>query len=178
MVNASNPGLVMWLLLIIPFKAPCWPDCPAIYFDLSYNIALRGFLRLFVQCYICGLISRSCWDARGSPTSGNLRLVTLVAVQTLLSIASATELIQTPWLGDLKAYHDIVFYSFKVGCLIMLSCRLVLGVFIQVPGPILAKLSFLWQAWHLLRHTYDQAVLQAHQTYGAVTVRPLIQVVC
>lgn len=93
-------------------------------------------------------------------------LVTLVAVQTLLAIASATELIQTPWLGDLKAYHDIVFYSFKVGCLVMLSCRLVLGVFIQVPDPIPARLTFLWQAWHLLRHTYDQAVLQAHQTYG------------
>jgi hypothetical protein len=102
------------------------------------------------------------------------RLFTLVAVQTLFTIATTTELIQIPWLGDLKAYHDIVSYSLKAGCSIMFSCRLVFGVFIQVPGPTPAKLTFLWQVWHLLRHTYDHAVLQAHQTYGIVTVRSFV----
>jgi hypothetical protein len=50
--------------------------------------------------------------------------------------------------------------------LVLLCAREVLNLCVRIPGPLLAKSTFIWNAWHLVRGTYEQAVLEAHQTYG------------
>jgi hypothetical protein len=170
MVNTSNPGLLMWLLLIVPFRAPCWPNCPAIYFNLFYYIGWRSIIRLLVSGYINhpGIINR-CLYARGSPKPGILWLVTMAAIQTLFCVAATAEILQSSVLSNIKAYHDALLTHFLLECVFVLSLRLVLGALIRIPGPAAAKLTFFWQAWHLARDTYPHAVLQAHQIYGMTT---------
>jgi hypothetical protein len=170
MVNTSNPGLLMWLVLIVPFRAPCWPHCPAIYFNLFCYIGWRSILRSLVLGYINNsVIINRCWCARGSPKPGILWLVTVAAIQTLFCVAATTEIFQSSELSNIKSYHDGLLSSFKVECLIVLSLRLVFGAIIRIPGPLPAKFTFFWQAWHLARDTCHQAVLQARQTYGTIT---------
>jgi hypothetical protein len=170
MVNTSNPGLLMWLLLIVPFRAPCWPHCPAIYFNLFCYIGWRSIIRLLVLGYINNpIITNRCWYARGSPEPGILWLLTVAAIQTLFSVAATAEIFQSSVLSNIKAYHDALLTHFLLECVFVLSLRLVLGALIRVPGPVLARFTFSWQAWHLARNTYHRAVLQAHQAYGITT---------
>ena len=51
----------------------------------------------------------------------------------------------------------------------ILLARHIFMTCVMVPGPLFARHTFLWKAWHLIRGTHDEAVLEAHHKYGSQT---------
>ncbi|THW62381.1 cytochrome P450 [Aureobasidium pullulans] len=165
MVDSCNPGALMWLLLVVPFRAPCWPHCPS---PCHSTIGLRSSLRLVAILYTSFALLISFYNLRASPKCGLFWLFSRAGIHTLLTVAAVAEACQGPSLTDLRAYHDLLIQSLMLEFLILLCVREVLNLCVRIPGPLLAKSTFIWNAWHLVRGTYEQAVLEAHQTYGAV----------
>ncbi|THY04016.1 cytochrome P450 [Aureobasidium pullulans] len=165
MVDSCNPGALMWLLLVVPFRAPCWPHCPS---PCHSTIGLRSSLRLVAILYTSFALLISFYNLRASPKCGLFWLFSRAGIHTLLTVAAVAEACQGPSLTDLRAYHDLLIQSLMLEFLVLLCAREVLNLCVRIPGPLLAKSTFIWNAWHLVRGTYEQAVLEAHQTYGAV----------
>lgn len=44
--------------------------------------------------------------------------------------------------------------------------RLFLSPISNIPGPFLARISILWQLWHMWKHDYHVAIREAHRKYG------------
>ncbi|KAI5237922.1 cytochrome P450 [Aureobasidium subglaciale] len=165
MVNSRNPGLLMWLLLIVPFKEPCWPHCSKICYHV---MGLRSGLRICLLSYLSLSILLSSYRLRASPQLGLLWLLIGAGIHTILHMAMITEGCQLPELLGPGTYHDLLLEYFVSDFFFLLSVRELFKIFHLVPGPFLAKFTFFWKGRHLAKGSYERALLRAHQVHGTV----------
>ncbi|KAI5269033.1 hypothetical protein E4T47_07356 [Aureobasidium subglaciale] len=165
MVNSRNPGLLMWLLLIVPFKEPCWPHCSKICYHV---MGLRSGLRICLLSYLILSILLSSYRLRASPQLGLLWLLIGAGIHTILHMAMVTEGCQLPELLGPGTYHDLLLEYFVSDFFFLLSVRELFKIFHLVPGSFLAKFTSFWKGRHLAKGSYERALLRAHQVHGTV----------
>ncbi|KAI5219186.1 hypothetical protein E4T41_08048 [Aureobasidium subglaciale] len=165
MVNSHNPGLLMWLLLIVPLKEPCWPHCSKICYHV---MGLRSGLRVCLLAYLSLSVLPSSYRFRASPQTGLSWLLIGAGIHTILHVAMITEACRLPELSDPGTYHDLLLEYFVSDFFFLLSVRELFKIFHLVPGPCLAKFTFFWKGRHLARGSYERALLRAHQAHGIV----------
>ncbi|KAI5245411.1 cytochrome P450 [Aureobasidium subglaciale] len=169
MVNSHNPGLLMWLLLIVPLKEPCWPHCSKICYHV---MGLRSGLRVCLLAYLSLSVLPSSYRFRASPQTGLSWLLIGAGIHTILHVAMITEACRLPELSDPGTYHDLLLEYFVSDFFFLLSVRELFKIFHLVPGPCLAKFTFFWKGRHLARGSYERALLRAHQAHAYSVARP------
>jgi hypothetical protein len=58
--------------------------------------------------------------------------------------------------------------SFSFVCFVLGTCfrRRYLSPIADVPGPLVASFSLLWQLWHIIKGHTEEATIAAHKRYG------------